>query len=120
MKYAPRIELFSTLEHRSHFLVNEYAEITKNSKLLEKQIMGLTRLSGSIKVDRWLKLANEKEFLRLAKELMEFHYDPRYKKSQLRHEGNLICSINLDDISKAKLDKVANNIKNVVANFQEN
>ena len=117
MKKAPQIELVASLKNRSLFLVNQYSEITKNQKLLKKQIKSLERISGSKKITEWLALANDKKFSLLGMSLMENHYDPRYKKSRLRNRRKIISSIELEDISNHKLEKGAEKIKFIISSL---
>ena len=117
MKKAPQIELVASLKNRSLFLVNQYSEITKNQKLLKKQIKSLERISGSKKITEWLALADDKKFSLLGMSLMENHYDPRYKKSCLRNRRKIISSIELEDISNHKLEKGAEKIKFIISSL---
>ena len=68
MKKAPQIELVASLKNRSLFLTNQYSEITKNQKLLKKQIKSLERISGSKKITEWLALANDQKIFSIGNE----------------------------------------------------
>ena len=81
MKSSPQIELSATIEQRAQFLIKEYSEITTDLVLLEKQITSLSTIVGHKVIESWLELAKNKEFIELAKQLMEKHYDPRYEQS---------------------------------------
>ena len=115
MKKAHQIELVASLECRSLFLVNQYSEIIKNQKLLEKQIKSLQSISGSKKITEWIALAKTGKFSLLGMSLMESHYDPRYKKSRLRNRRKIISSIELGDISNHKIEKAAEKIKYIIS-----
>ena len=95
MKSAPQIELSATLEKRAKFLVDEYSEITTDLDLLEKQITSLSTIAGHKVVESWLLMAKNKEFYELVKQLMEKHYDPRYKRSLLRKKKEVFATLKI-------------------------
>ena len=99
MKNSPQIELSATVERRAQFLVEEYSEITTDLDLLEKQITSLSTIAGHKVVESWLRMAKNKEFIALAKQLIEKHYDPRYKRGLLRKKKEVFATIEIEDIS---------------------
>ena len=110
MKISPQIELSAAVELRAQFLVQEYSEITMNLQLLEKQIMSLSTIAGQKVVESWIIMAKNKEFIQLAKELMEKHYDPRYKRGQLRTKEGVFAILKIDDISRKGLSLTVDRI----------
>jgi len=110
MKNSPQIELSATVEQRAQFLVEEYAEITTDLNLLEKQITSLSTIAGPKDVKSWLQMAKNKEFIELAKQLIEKHYDPRYKRGLLRKKKEVFANIKLDDMSQKGLSLMVDGI----------
>ena len=110
MKSSPQIEISATVEQRGQFLVEEYSEITSDLDLLEKQITSLSTITGPKVVESWLQMAKNKEFIELAKQLIEKHYDPRYKRGLLREEKEVFATLRLDDISKKGLSLMVDRI----------
>ena len=110
MKNSPQIELSATVEKRAQFLVEEYSEITTDLDLLEKQITSLSNLAGHKVVQSWLRMAKNKEFIELAKQLIEKHYDPRYKRGLLRKKKEVFATLKIDDISQKGLSLMADRI----------
>ena len=110
MKSSPQIELSATVEQRAQFLVEEYSEITTDLDLLEKQITSLSNLAGHKVVQSWLRMAKNKEFIELAKQLIEKHYDPRYKRGLLRKKKEVFATLKIDDISRKGLSLMADRI----------
>ena len=110
MKNSPQIELSATVERRAQFLVEEYSEITTDLDLLEKQITSLSTIAGHKVVESWLRMAKNKEFIALAKQLIEKHYDPRYKRGLLRKKKEVFATIEIEDISlkglSLKVDRI--------------
>ena len=110
MKNSPQIELSATVERRAQFLVEEYSEITTDLDLLEKQITSLLTIAGPKVVESWLQMAKNKEFIELAKQLIEKHYDPRYKRSFLRKKKEVFATLKIDDISQKGLSLMVDRI----------
>ena len=110
MKSSPQIEISATVEQRAQFLVEEYSEITSDLDLLEKQITSLSTIAGPKVVESWLRIAKNKEFIELAKQLIEKHYDPRYKRGLLREKKEVFASLRLDDISQKGLSLIVDRI----------
>ena len=110
MKSAPQIELSATVEKRAKFLVEEYSEITTDLDLLEKQITSLSNIAGHKVVESWLRMAKNKEFIELAKQLIEKHYDPRYKRGLLRKKKEVFATLKIDDISPKGLSLMVDRI----------
>ena len=110
MKSAPQIELSATVEKRTKFLVEEYSEITTDLDLLEKQITSLSTIAGHKVVESWLLMAKNKEFYELVKQLMEKHYDPRYKRSLLRKKKEVFAKLKIEDMSPKGLSSMVDRI----------
>ena len=110
MKSAPQIELSATLEKRAKFLVEEYSEITTDLDLLEKQITSLSTIAGHKVVESWLLMAKNRDFYELVKQLMEKHYDPRYKRSLLRKKKEVFANLKIEDMSQKGLSSMVDRI----------
>ena len=110
MKSAPQIELSATLEKRAKFLVEEYSEITTDLDLLEKQITSLSTIAGHKVVESWLLMAKNRDFYELVKQLMEKHYDPRYKRSLLRKKKGVFAILKIEDMSQKGLSSMVDRI----------
>ena len=110
MKSAPQIELSATVEKRAKFLVEEYSEITTDLDLLEKQITSLSTIAGQKVVESWLLMAKNKDFYELVKQLMEKHYDPRYKRSLLRKKKEVFAILKIEDMSQKGLSSMVDRI----------
>ena len=110
MKSSPQIEISATVEQRAQFLVEEYSEITSDLDLLEKQITSLSTIAGPKVVESWLQMAKNKEFIELAKQLIEKHYDPRYKRGLLREKKEVFATLRLDDVSQRGLSLMVDRI----------
>ena len=116
MKSSPQIELSATIEQRAQFLIKEYSEITTDIVLLEKQITSLSTIVGHKVIESWLKLAKNKEFIELAKQLMEKHYDPRYEQSLLRKKKEVFANLKIEAMSKEGLNSIVDRIMRTADN----
>ena len=116
MKSSPQIELSATIEQRAQFLIKEYSEITTDLVLLEKQITSLSTIVGHKVIESWLKLAKNKEFIELAKQLMEKHYDPRYEQSLLRKKKEVFANLKIEAMSEKGLNLMVDRIMRTADN----
>ena len=116
MKSSPQIELSATIEQRAQFLIEEYSEITTDLVLLEKQITSLSTIVGHKVIESWLKLAKNKEFIELAKQLMEKHYDPRYEQSLLRKKKEVFANLKIEAMSEDGLNLMVDRIMRTADN----
>ena len=82
----------------------------RSLNLLEKQITSLSTIAGPKDVKSWLQMAKNKEFIELAKQLIEKHYDPRYKRGLLRKKKEVFANIKLDDMSQKGLSLMVDRI----------
>ena len=55
-------------------------------------------------------MAKNKEFVELAKQLIEKHYDPRYKRGHLRKKKDIFATLKIDDISQKGLNLMVDRI----------
>ncbi|NND20700.1 MAG: tRNA 2-selenouridine(34) synthase MnmH [Silicimonas sp.] len=93
MKTAPRIEITASVAARSDYLTRAYADLVTDGRALDERLERLVRLQGRAQVDEWMALAAEAKHRDLAQDLIEKHYDPRYRKVRQRAEGNRVAVI---------------------------
>jgi len=87
MRGAPRMEIAAPPAARAAFLARAYADMTAEPERLLARLEQLVPFHGRAAVEAWAALVHEREWERLAAELMERHYDPRYAKSRARRGG---------------------------------
>ena len=61
-------------------------------------------------MESWLQMAKNKEFFELVKQLMENHYDPRYKRSLLRKKKEVFAKLKIEDMSQKGLSSIVDKI----------
>jgi len=77
-----RITLEVPLPARAEYLVRAYGDIIADAPRLDRTLSALHRLQGEERIARWRALAGSGDFRTLAGELMEQHYDPRYRRQR--------------------------------------
>ena len=68
---------------------------------------------GNDRMICWQNLLNDKNWLGLAKNLLEFHYDPAYERSMKRHDRVILKDIIQLNCSTESIIDSVNHIKNL-------
>jgi tRNA 2-selenouridine synthase len=110
MKDAPRIAIDAPLEARAHYLTRAYADLIEDKSRLVGVIEKLRTLYSVERISGWKDMARTGAFEPLAASLMETHYDPRYRKADVRQ----VHSISLPDLGSADIAKAASEISNLL------
>lgn len=117
MRAAPRIEIAASPAARARYLVGAYEDIVADNARLDETLSNLIRLQGHDQVTAWRTLAREGAFERLAGELMERHYDPRYARQRERDADRFLTTIETDDLGAEALAGIADRISDEMAAF---
>ena len=112
MKSSPRFELSSDNDLRAKFLSSEYPELYKDTDNLLRKIDLLKEFHKAEIINNWKNLIEKKDFFTLSKELIEIHYDPKYKNSENYKETSKIKEIYINPNIKNNVNKIANVIFN--------
>ena len=108
MKSSPHFELSSSIVSRAKFLSTQYPELYKDTRKLLEKIELLKDFHKNETIIGWKNLIEKKDFFTLSKELIEIHYDPKYKNSNNYNEKSKIQKIDLDPNIKNSVNEVAN------------
>jgi len=84
MTAAPRIALVAPVAERAAYLTRAYADVTDDPARLTATLERLRPFHPAERIERWQALAATGGFASLAAELVEHHYDPRYRKHRAR------------------------------------
>ena len=114
MTEAGRIEISAPLQERSHYIVRNFQEFTRDRSRLIATVEGLKPFHSSDAIGGWRLLAQCGEIEQLARELMEAHYDPRYRKHRGRGDFHLLASVRLERLDGDGLDAAAREISNLL------
>jgi len=86
MTQAPRLAIAAPVAARASYLTRAYADMTADPLRLATVINRLRPGHPAERIETWLALAAVGDFVTLAAELMQHHYDPRYGKHRDRME----------------------------------
>ena len=103
---APRVEIRAPLAARASHTVAAYEDLVSAPEKLDAVLDKLTRYHGHARVEAWKALSAAGDFVRLAEELIEEHYDPRYARIS-RPEAAELAQLDLPDLEDATLDAAA-------------
>lgn len=81
---APRLALEVPVAERAAYLARAYADVTEDPERLSGTLDNLRPYHPAEHIARWQALAGVGSFETLAAELIEQHYDPRYRKHRAR------------------------------------
>ena len=108
MKSSPHFELSSNNISRAKFLSTQYPELYKDTNKLLEKIELLKEFHKNETIIGWKNLIEKKDFFTLSKQLIEMHYDPKYKNSNNYTEKSKIQKIHLDPNIKNNVSELAN------------
>ena len=98
MERAPRIELTASSHARAAFLVEAYADIIGNRSVLDNALTRLQVYPGRKRLQGWSELADAGDYVGLAQQVIELHYDPSYGRSNRRDQRKKLGTIELQSI----------------------
>ena len=77
---APCIRLHTTLEARVAHLLDRYSDVYADREALSRRLEFFVPLYGHAVVDRWRGFIANGDFGALAREMVQTHYDPAYRR----------------------------------------
>lgn len=80
MRAAPRLRIEVPVAARAAYLCTAYADLVQDPAALASRLQRLVRLQGHDRVLAWTQMAEDGAHQRLAEELIQHHYDPRYQR----------------------------------------
>lgn len=109
MTAAPNLRLIAPISARATHLLTVYPDMIADANKLDAVLQKLVRYHGHEQVEAWQALAAEREFHRLATQLIEIHYDPRYGRIS-RDPAPKAKTFDLVDLSEVTLSATATRI----------
>jgi tRNA 2-selenouridine synthase len=110
MRKARRIRLSAPLAARARYLTRAYADMIADPAALNRTLDLLVPFHGRAQVQAWQAMVSDGRFEDLAGELMERHYDGRYRNSRETREGELFDTLELDDLGSSDLERAADTL----------
>ena len=114
MRAAPRVFVAAPVAERARYLARAYADVAADLDALIGVIDKLAGLQSNETLEHWRELARNGALEDLARELMEIHYDPRYRKQRDRADGGVERVLEVTDLSEAGLDVAADRLAAVL------
>ncbi|CTQ51192.1 tRNA 2-selenouridine(34) synthase MnmH [Jannaschia donghaensis] len=104
MGTAEVIGLRAPLTARAQFLMTTYPDLTADADLLRQRIETLRNYQPGQRIADWHGLAEAGEYVALAGELIEHHYDPRYRRPEgsMRRDIGVVEMTSVDDAALAQ------------------
>jgi tRNA 2-selenouridine synthase len=110
MRRAPRIYIQARLEARSAYLASTYGDVAADPERLGRTIDRLRPYHPADRITAWQELAVAGRMEELAREIAEFHYDPKYARQRARETQPELGQVRLEDFSQAALERAASDI----------
>lgn len=112
MRTAPRLIIEAPISARAAFLSKAYRGLAEDIEGLSARLEKLRSLVGHEVVTGWLKLAQEGAHEALARDLIERHYDPAYRRLRARDATEVLArfyteSLNADGQASLACDIAA-------------
>ena len=120
MKSSLRIEIKSNVEDRVQYLEKKYLDLTEDINVLVEKLSSFSTLQGKRRVSEWIRMAKEKKFKDLAKDLIINHYDPRYQNSLDKNSSLFINRFEVNPLKKKNLEKVSKEISSIIFKINSN
>ncbi|EAQ12756.1 tRNA 2-selenouridine synthase [Maritimibacter alkaliphilus HTCC2654] len=105
MLASPYVEVTAPIAARAEHLVTSYPDIVDDADRLARTLDRLVKYHGRDVVGGWHELAQDGNWAGLAHQLVETHYDPRYKR--IRREAEPERLLDLADLTDATLAEAA-------------
>ena len=110
MRAAPRFQISAPLQARARYLTRSYADMVADPQVLAATLDQLIPFHGHEAVKAWRALAQAGDFVTLAAQLMQRHYDPRYAKSRGSGVDAALLRLDLPDLGGQDLDQAADRL----------
>lgn len=108
-----RLTLKVPVTARAAYSARDYSDISDDPGEVERILQRLGPLHSAARIEEWLRLADQGDWISLAEGLMRHHYDPRYDKHRARYDAQDAAPIWLDDLND--LDFAADKVEDALA-----
>lgn len=113
MARAPRIVIEAPLAERAAYLARAYADVADDTARMLATLDRLRPYQPAERIAEWQALAAAGARADLARELMDHHYDPRYRKHRARI-GVPLTTLQAHSLSAAALPGLAGQVAEIV------
>lgn len=110
MRAAPRLRLVSEPEARARYLVKAYGDIASDAQALCELVNRLRPYQPARRIKAWLDMAAQGDVESLTRELIEFHYDPKYGRQRSGSGHKVLEIVRLSDLGEPDLARATDHI----------
>ena len=114
MRRGRRVHISAPVAARAKYLTESYGDLVSETPKLLKNLERLTKIQGKARVADWSAMALAGEHEGLAAQLIETHYDPRYRKVRQRNAGSDEVELHTEGLSPPELQMLADRIVEIV------
>ena len=114
MHNAPQIHINASIEDRVSFLIRDYPHLISNTETLNRLIDGMINRHGHKVTGQWRDLAHAQEWPEFVRQLILEHYDPAYKNSSERKDGENLGLITPKTLDQNGIEDAAQQIYDVL------
>lgn len=120
IRNSPGLQIEAPLSARIDFLLRDYAYFLHDPTWLLSRLNYLRGLQSNETLAHWVQLIERREFHALVGELLERHYDPLYRRSQLKSRSARKDNPRyvVEDLSDGAIEKLAGRILKMPGNFR--
>lgn len=104
MKQASCVEVEFPIAARIEWLLQEYPHLVTHPDILKRKLQHLKSRYGREKIEDWYCLIDAGKWEALVGDLLNYHYDPAYKKSIGQCYNQVEKKLQVADLSAASLD----------------
>lgn len=115
MKLSKRIVITAPVKVRAQYLKQEYIDLINHKERFIKKLKSLKYIQGVERINRWCSLFEGREYLELAEELINYHYDPRYQQSAKRNGDLEVKVIRLEKLGIEDLSEAVKTIQGYIS-----
>ncbi|GAB1545413.1 tRNA 2-selenouridine(34) synthase MnmH [Scytonema sp. NUACC21] len=108
MKQASCVEIQIPLAARVQYLLQEYPHMTTHPYILKAKLEKLKSRYGKEKLREWYRLIDAEKWETFVENMLDFHYDPTYRKSMQRDFIKVEQTLFIPDLSNSSIDNLLN------------
>ena len=110
MKQASCVEIELPVTARVQFLLQEYPHLVTHPKILKAKLEKLKSYCGWEKLSMWYQLIDAGKWELLVQDILQFHYDPTYRKSINRDFPKIERVLSIPNLSHSSIDTLLDSL----------
>jgi len=111
LRQADRVEISVDVETRAGILLEDYAGLIAMPEVFAEKLMTLTVIHGKKKIALWHDMIHQRAWRALARDLLESHYDPAYRRALKRHKNKIRTRYDVHTLSPEAIDALIDKLE---------